>query len=204
MRIAYFATALIASMLVSVQAVDLEGYSHADADVDACEEVVNGMKIRLNTPECKEEKKVPFEAAVTGALGELSSKSNDLASALKVQFEKNRQLKAGQIMNVSGQLIVRPKSEDLEVTVPKKEEDEKKDKPVTVKVEGKEVQQKAQVDTDSEMPAAPPKAPVVRKPGMTKAEKKAALTGAAQVDSDSEQPMRRSPPPRAPPKARKA
>merc|ERR1712060_677090 len=35
--------------------------SHTDAD--ACEEVVNGLKVRLNTPECKEEKKVPFESA---------------------------------------------------------------------------------------------------------------------------------------------
>ena len=151
MRVAHFATMALAAMLVSVQAVQLEGYSHADADADACEEIVNGMKIRLNTPECKEEKKVPFESAVMGALGELGNKSNDLAAALKTQFEKNRQLKAGQIMNVSGQLIVRPKSEDLEVTVPKKEEDNKKkeEKPVTVKVAGKE-QKAAQVDSDAE------------------------------------------------------
>merc|ERR1712157_604230 len=94
----------------------------SDAEADACEEEVNGIKVRLNTPECKDEKKVPFEGAVMGALNELGSKSNDLASALKVQFEKNRALKAGQIMNVSGQLTVRPKSEDLEVTVPKKED----------------------------------------------------------------------------------
>ena len=100
------------------------------------------MKIRLNTPECKEEKKVPFESAVMGALQELGSKSNDLAVALQTQFEKNRQLKAGQIMNVSGQLIVRPKSEDLEVTVPKKEEDKDEKKDVTVKVEGGKVEKK--------------------------------------------------------------
>merc|ERR1712048_639328 len=107
------------------------------AQIDS-EDAVDGLKVKLNTPECKDEKKVPFESAVMGALQELGSKSNDLASALKVQFEKNRQLKAGQVMNVSGQLVVRPKSEDLEVTVPEKKDDKKKDETPTVKVAGKE------------------------------------------------------------------
>ena len=111
--------------------IDSEGYADEDA-----------LKVKLNTPDCKDEKKVPFESAVMGALQELGSKSNDLASALKVQFEKNRQLKAGQVMNVSGQLVVRPKSEDLEVTVPKKEDDKKKDETPTVKVEGKKEEKK--------------------------------------------------------------
>ena len=122
---------------------DMEDYDFAqiDSDNESDEEAANAMKVRLNTPECKEEKKVPFESAVMGALQELGSKSNDLATALQTQFEKNRQLKAGQVMNVSGQLIVRPKSEDLEVAVPKKEEEKKAD-PVTVKVDGGKVEEK--------------------------------------------------------------
>ena len=129
--------------LAEIDNEDYEDYNFAqiDSDIDSDEEAANAMKVRLNTPECKEEKKVPFESAVMGALQELGSKSNDLATALQTQFEKNRQLKAGQIMNVSGQLIVRPKSEDLEVAVPKKEEEKKAD-PVTVKVDGGKVEEK--------------------------------------------------------------
>ena len=54
-------------------------------------------------------------------------------------------------MNISGQLVVKPKSEDLEVTVPEKKDDKKEDKPVTVKAAGKPVpEQKAQLDSEIE------------------------------------------------------
>merc|ERR1712176_635404 len=85
MKVAFFAAALIGMTsavsyermledefnLAQIDDLDFEDYddfnfaqidSHTDAD--ACEEVVNGLKVRLNTPECKEEKKVPFESAV--------------------------------------------------------------------------------------------------------------------------------------------
>jgi hypothetical protein len=61
--------------------VDSDGESSLTAD--ACEQIVNGVTIRMTTPECKkEEVKVPFESAMLGALNELGSKSNELAAAL--------------------------------------------------------------------------------------------------------------------------
>ena len=62
-----------------------EGLVNADS---ACEQVINGMTIRLSTPECTaagvkaDEIKVPFEKAMLEALGALGTKSNELASAL--------------------------------------------------------------------------------------------------------------------------
>ena len=94
MRLTYFATVAIASILGGVQAIQIEEYTAAQtqlardkaatgvpitaAQIKSEEEVADGLKVRLNTPECKDEKKVPFESAVMGALGELGSKSNDL------------------------------------------------------------------------------------------------------------------------------
>ena len=63
--------------------IDSDSEGEADVDADACEEVVNGIRIKLDKPGCpEEEKKVPFEQAMLGALGELSTKSNELAKAL--------------------------------------------------------------------------------------------------------------------------
>lgn len=62
-----------------------EGLVNADT---ACEQVINGMTIRLSTPECTaagvkaDEIKVPFEKAMLEALGALGTKSNELAAAL--------------------------------------------------------------------------------------------------------------------------
>ena len=62
-----------------------EGLVNADS---ACEQVINGMTIRLSTPECTaagvkaDEIKVPFEKAMLEALGALGTKSNELAAAL--------------------------------------------------------------------------------------------------------------------------
>ena len=62
-----------------------EGLVNADS---ACEQVINGMTIRLSTPECTaagvkaDEIKVPFEKAMLEALGALGTKSNELAVAL--------------------------------------------------------------------------------------------------------------------------
>ena len=62
-----------------------EGLVNADS---ACEQVINGMTIRLSTPECTAagvkagEIKVPFEKAMLEALGALGTKSNELAAAL--------------------------------------------------------------------------------------------------------------------------
>jgi len=58
----------------------------ADAD---CEEVVNGVTVRMSTPECKTEEEVPFETQMLTALNELGTKSMDLYNALKIAFERN-------------------------------------------------------------------------------------------------------------------
>ena len=62
-----------------------QGLVNADS---ACEQTVNGITIRLSTPECAtagvkpDEVKVPFEKAMLDALGALGTKSNELAAAL--------------------------------------------------------------------------------------------------------------------------
>ena len=58
----------------------------ADAD---CEEVVNGVTVRMSTPECQTEPEVPFENQMLSALNELGTKSMDLYNALKIAFERN-------------------------------------------------------------------------------------------------------------------
>jgi len=63
----------------------------------------------LTTPDCvKDEAKVPFESAMLGALNELGSKSNELASALDMQFKKNAKLAASKVMSVSGTISITP------------------------------------------------------------------------------------------------
>ena len=62
---------------------EIDSDADGEVDADACEEMVNGIVIKLDKPGCpEEEKKVPFEQAMLGALGELSTKSNELAKAL--------------------------------------------------------------------------------------------------------------------------
>jgi len=58
----------------------------ADAD---CEEVVNGVTVRMSTPECQTTEEVPFETQMLTALNELGTKSMDLYNALKIAFERN-------------------------------------------------------------------------------------------------------------------
>ena len=107
MKVSFFAAALLG--LVAVQAVELpqdysdysfaeidsntEGDSHAEGEANAevhatsqadCEQVVGGVTVRLNTPECAGEAPVPFENQMLTALQELSGKSMDLYEALKV------------------------------------------------------------------------------------------------------------------------
>ena len=110
MKTTFFAAALVA-LLSSTQAAVLNSQpaSEAAIQVDACHEMKNGIIITLDKPECKEEeKKVPFEQAMLGALGELSTKSNELAKALSMEYTKNKKLECQNTQVVSGRLEISP------------------------------------------------------------------------------------------------
>ena len=130
MKVSFYAAAIIGLLSFNqVQAVSLESqnwlFSQTDIDTDSntfgesnsltaadCEETVNGVTLKLQTPECektKEEPKVDFEKQMLGALQDLSSKSIDLYDALKLQFAKNAKLAQGTPMAISGQVVVKPK-----------------------------------------------------------------------------------------------
>ena len=86
------------------------GGAHTDADA-ACQETVNGVVLRLQTPECQqntEAVEVNFESQMLQALKDLESKSKDLFEALTLQFAKNTRLQAGTAMNITGNVIVKP------------------------------------------------------------------------------------------------
>ena len=110
MRTTFFAAALVALLSIQGgQAAYLDAEPEAGIAVDACHEIKGGIVITLDKPECKEEeKKVPFEQAMLGALGELSTKSNELAKALSMQFTKNKQLESTNTQVVSGRLDISP------------------------------------------------------------------------------------------------
>lgn len=144
MKVSFFAAALLG--LVAVQAVELpqeydladytlaeidsntEGDTHAEGEAEGevhakteadCEQVVGGVTIRLNTPECAGEAPVPFENQMLTALQELSGKSMDLYEALKVQFAKNARLAAGKTMKVDGLVTIKPKvDEEPPIVIP--------------------------------------------------------------------------------------
>ena len=91
---------------------------HATSQAD-CEQVVGGVTVRLNTPECAGEAPVPFENQMLTALQELSGKSMDLYEALKVQFAKNARLAAGKTMKVDGLVTIKPKvDEEPPIVIP--------------------------------------------------------------------------------------
>jgi len=71
----------------------------------------NNIVLSVQAPECsapKEEKKEPFEKAMLGALNELGNKSNQLATALDMQFKKNAKLAESKTMSVSGAISITP------------------------------------------------------------------------------------------------
>ena len=105
MRFALFAAALVA--ITNAATLDAEPMS--TISIDACHEMQQGIIITLDKPECKEEeKKVPFEQAMLGALGELSTKSNELAKALSMEYTKNKKLECQNTQVVSGRLEISP------------------------------------------------------------------------------------------------
>ena len=97
-------------MLAAQTLAESNSLTHVDAN---CEETVNGVTLKLQTPECTqktaEEPKVNFENQMLLALQDLSGKSMDLYDALKLQFAKNAKLSEGTPMAISGQVVVKPK-----------------------------------------------------------------------------------------------
>jgi hypothetical protein len=89
-----------------------EGRTQAEAD---CYQNINGVLVRLNTPECIEVPKVTFEQQMLLALQELTGKSQDLYEALRLQFAKNAKLSAAKTMTVSGSLSFKPKIDDTPI-----------------------------------------------------------------------------------------
>merc|ERR1712060_289492 len=104
----------------------------ADIENASDEEEVGGIRIKLNKQECpEEEKKVPFEQAMLGALGELSTKSNELAKALQIQFDKNKKLAESKTMLVNGKIDIKPAGQAPDP------EPKKKSQAATVTISGK-------------------------------------------------------------------
>ena len=75
---------------------------------------------------------MPFEQAMLGALGELSTKSNELAKALQIQFDKTKKLAETKTMLVSGTIDIKPAGQAPD-PVPEK----KKSAGATIKLGGK-------------------------------------------------------------------
>ena len=97
-------------MFAQISAVG-EGATGVNAIADAeCEKMENGMVIRIDTPECnaKADKKEPFETAMLSAMKELGSKSNELATALELQFKKNEKLAKTNTVSLTGSIDLTP------------------------------------------------------------------------------------------------
>ena len=97
-------------MFAQISAVG-EGHTTANAITDAeCEKMQNGMVIRIDNPECnaKVVKKEPFENAMLSAMKELGSKSNELATALELQFKKNEKLAKTNTVSITGSIDLTP------------------------------------------------------------------------------------------------
>ena len=88
-----------------------EAESEATALTDAdCEQVVNGMVVRLNIPECQP--KPNPDQLIMQAVGELGGKATELNEALKLAFARNARLAATRTMAVSGSISLTPKIEE--------------------------------------------------------------------------------------------
>mmetsp|Transcript_9243 Transcript_9243/g.11246 ORF Transcript_9243/g.11246 Transcript_9243/m.11246 type:complete len:160 (-) Transcript_9243:262-741(-) len=94
-----------------------EGKALADADADAealteadCEQVVNGMVVRLNIPECQP--KPNPDQLIMQAVGELGGKATELNEALRLAFARNARLAATRTMAVTGSISLTPKIEE--------------------------------------------------------------------------------------------
>ena len=122
MKLSFFAAALIAALgLQQAQAIDLQTMSNIDipdynlAQIDGegdgemkpcaggCD-AVNGVTVRLGTPDCKADKPEPFEGQMLGSLQKLGARGMELHNALKIAFERHQQLLNTKTVKLSGGL----------------------------------------------------------------------------------------------------
>ena len=123
MKLSFFTAALIAAMgLHATQAVDLqamsknidfsdyelaeiggEGEGDGEIKTDA-DEAVNGVSVRLSTPDCKAEEPKKFETEMLSSLQKLGSKGMELHNALKIAFERNQKMLNTRTVKLSGGL----------------------------------------------------------------------------------------------------
>ena len=122
MKLSFFAATLIAALgLQQAQAIDLQTMSNIDipdynlAQIEgegdgeskaAAEggEAVNGVTVRLGTPDCKADKPEPFEGQMLGSLQKLGARGMELHNALKIAFERHQQLLNTKTVKLSGGL----------------------------------------------------------------------------------------------------
>ena len=80
--------------------------SNVEAWTDAdCEQMVNGMAVRLQIPECT---RTSPDQLILQAVGDLSTKAGELNKALELAFARNQRLAATKTMAISGTLNVTP------------------------------------------------------------------------------------------------
>merc|ERR1712051_88342 len=80
-----------------------EGDGEADTKAEGGE-AVNGVTVRLGTPDCKADVPVPFENQMLSSLNRLGSKSMELHNALKIAFERNQKMLNTKTVKLSGGL----------------------------------------------------------------------------------------------------
>ena len=107
MKLSFFVAAMLGVIgLQSTQAINLESNAIDFSDYELAEiggegdgeaapeaeggEAVNGVTVRLGTPDCKADKPVPFENQMLSSLNKLGSKSMELHNALKIAFERSQ------------------------------------------------------------------------------------------------------------------
>ena len=121
MKLSFFVAAMLGVIgLQSAQAVNLESNAIDFSDYELAEiggegdgeaapeaeggEAVNGVTVRLGTPDCKADKPVPFENQMLSSLNKLGSKSMELHNALKIAFERNQKMLNTKTVKLSGGL----------------------------------------------------------------------------------------------------
>lgn len=164
--------------------LECDGDAAADVITDAeCEQMVGGVVIRLQTPECqkKEAPKCPpptFEAAMLSALDELSKKAVDLGDALKMQFAKSQQLASSKTLSISGNLAFTPVVPAEPAPKPCPCPEKKPDQVITLKADAPPACDACKPACDS-CPAAPKPAAAAPKPAAAPAPKPAAAPAPA-------------------------
>ena len=121
MKLSFFVAAMLGVIgLQSTQAINLESNAIDFSDYELAEiggegdgeaapqaeggEAVNGVTVRLGTPDCKADKPVPFENQMLSSLNKLGSKSMELHNALKIAFERNQKMLNTKTVKLSGGL----------------------------------------------------------------------------------------------------